>query len=289
MVMDSDDCSSDKSGMLMVPILASPGALIPIPSRREFSPAKLHLIPLDFSHMIKQESLVSGLPVGDSVSTFLSWQNNLQLWTQYCSQKITTLQSKDWRLQVENKSLGGVVQLQTHFLQELKKYNDKSAQELWNKLYEVWIQHGAYCQQVAHTMDKQANALGQLHGESRMLVQAVQQLSQQQIPELVHQVDSGLQSLGQKPHECFLGFELQMKKVVSDLQEIHGVFQQVSCRFDEVNRRLGILESMATFVSVPSTQVELTDGSGLSTGYPDYVLAEARQALALVNKLNGKY
>ena len=133
-------------------------------------------------------------------------------------------------MQVENRSLGEVVQLQTHYIQELKKYHESGIQESWSKIQEIWVSHGNSCQHMAQSLDKQGSVLNQLGGESRLLVQSVQQMAHQQLPDVVNQVDLGLQNLGQRAHECFLKLDNRVNQVVVDVQEIHGVFGQVSLR-----------------------------------------------------------
>ena len=137
---------------------------------------------------------------------------------------VTILFGQSWQTprkgleeQVENKQVAEVVQLQTHYIQELKKYCDAGLLELWNKLRDIWNSEGDFCRFVVQGLDKQGVSLGTLGKEYQLLVQVVQDLAQQQLPELVQQVDQGFQQLANVSHSCFTQLDGQVSRIVSDL------------------------------------------------------------------------
>ena len=128
-------------------------------------------------------------------SHFLQWHGCYQSWLNHAAIQVAQLQASDWRLSTGNKGLNELVQMQTYYLQELKKNTDEGLAEMWKKLQELWTSMSGYCQVTSQLQDEHSSTLYRCNAEIRSLHSIIDKLLMRQLPEVTHQVYCGMQLL----------------------------------------------------------------------------------------------
>ena len=118
-------------------------------SREVLTPLKLQWM----TCMNTQEGPGVMVQKGESLELYRSWQCCVQNWMSI-SEKMVPVQGADWRLPVADKTVSEITQLQTYYLQELKKYVDSKLTELWSKLRDIWSGNLEYAKNMSQMQDK---------------------------------------------------------------------------------------------------------------------------------------
>ena len=90
---------------------------------------------------------------------------------------------------MENQELLQVIQIQTQFLQELRKYVDEKDLTHWGHINSLWDQEYASMQLLCHSQDQQRQAIFNLVDDLGSLKHCMDLLNQQQLPEFCSSVN----------------------------------------------------------------------------------------------------
>ena len=242
-------------------------------TKEVLTPLKLQVSPQMCRHS-EPDMLVKA---GEVLEMFRVWHNCVQNWLSMSSENVVTLQGTEWTLPVAGRSVAEITQLQTYYLQEMKKYVDKKLSELWQKLRDIWNGNLEYARNTSQVQDKLVADFQELFRFVRNLFLEMQKLVQHDVPDIICQTNKSLHNSSDSICLCMSQQETKIQELVTVVQKIIPELHQLGMKVDHTVQRIFGLEQRS-LVPVDVVPQDLDDTVRGNLGHLNHV----------VNTLNGK-